>query len=368
MRPKSIILLLLALGCGLVASIGISQVIRNRGGGANGEVETTPIFVASKEILLGHKLTTENVNLEKWPKEKVPEGAFTELGDLDGRRSQVRVIAGMPITEAMLADAGRQVGAEIKIPPGYVVVAVKATATTVAGNLILPGDHVNVMVYVRANPREGIPASIAKTFLQDIQVFAVNSDTERTSTGEENKATTATTVSLLVTPKQGEKLALAEELGKIRLFMRNGDDDTEHQVAEATSKEELLGDESEINDREALKGPTARIASDDHTAGQQQLAPPFRMVFLEGPSMRVMEFADGENAPRQIGGSSAHAGGAVPPGFQPPANGAAPGLQLPPGVNLPPGFNLPPASGAPPTDSTRGGGALQGLDVGNDEG
>ena len=48
MRPKSLILLLLALGCGLVASIGISQVLDRRNHHAEPAVEKEPIYVRSK--------------------------------------------------------------------------------------------------------------------------------------------------------------------------------------------------------------------------------------------------------------------------------------------------------------------------------
>jgi len=40
MRPKSLLLLILALGCGLVASIGISEIIDSRNSLASGPVET----------------------------------------------------------------------------------------------------------------------------------------------------------------------------------------------------------------------------------------------------------------------------------------------------------------------------------------
>jgi len=107
---------------------------------------------------------------------------------------------------------------KVRIPQGYVVVAVKTTATTVAAELIHPGDRVDVTVYVRKNPREGIAESLVTTFLRDITVYAVNRPSDPSS---EAHAQTSTTVSLVVTPKQGEKLALAEELGKLRLVLTN---------------------------------------------------------------------------------------------------------------------------------------------------
>ena len=51
MRPKSLLLLALALGCGLIASIGISQVMEKNKG--DGTVVKEPIYIAKHTINLG---------------------------------------------------------------------------------------------------------------------------------------------------------------------------------------------------------------------------------------------------------------------------------------------------------------------------
>ena len=70
MRPKSLILLALALGCGLVASIGISQVMEhNSKPGA--KLETVPIYIAVHNINLGDTIDEKMVSYQEWPKDKV---------------------------------------------------------------------------------------------------------------------------------------------------------------------------------------------------------------------------------------------------------------------------------------------------------
>ena len=74
MRAKSFALLVLALGCGLVASIGITQVMSKEDAGpvaAAGEADT--VFVAIEDIGLGDILEPNMLRLEQWPKDKVPE-------------------------------------------------------------------------------------------------------------------------------------------------------------------------------------------------------------------------------------------------------------------------------------------------------
>ncbi len=86
MRPKSLMLLLLALGCGLVASIGISQVIESRNRAAAPAMEKEPIYVATQDIKVNQPLTPQIVTQEEWPKERIPADAIRDLKEIQGQR------------------------------------------------------------------------------------------------------------------------------------------------------------------------------------------------------------------------------------------------------------------------------------------
>ena len=70
MKAKSMILIMIALGCGTVAAVGISQVIVADDG--EEKVATAKILVAMKLIDIAEPLNAENVKLEEWPSELVP--------------------------------------------------------------------------------------------------------------------------------------------------------------------------------------------------------------------------------------------------------------------------------------------------------
>src|SRR5215203_2191457 len=106
MRPKSLLLLALALGCGLVASIGISQVM-DRNGHSEAKIETAPIYVALHNINLGDPLDLKMLSLQEWPKDKVPRGAISKPEELQGRRPRTAIFEGEPILEAKLLAPGQ---------------------------------------------------------------------------------------------------------------------------------------------------------------------------------------------------------------------------------------------------------------------
>jgi pilus assembly protein CpaB len=227
MRPKTLILLLLALGCGLVASIGISQVInRNR---ESAPVETEAILVALKDIKVNELLDDKNLRIEEWPKEKIPADAVRTLKDADHQRAGTKIFAGEPIRKAKFAVDQRQE----EIPKGFRVVGVPVDAASAAGNLLQPGDRVDVVFSAKPDGPGGQKQHVAKTILQNIKVFAVNEQWRPAQGDKSDEVITAKTVSLLLTPAQAEVLALANEMGgHIRLALRNNEDE---QVAQSGS-------------------------------------------------------------------------------------------------------------------------------------
>ncbi|MEX2111626.1 MAG: Flp pilus assembly protein CpaB, partial [Pirellulales bacterium] len=146
MRSKSIVLLAVALGCGLIASIGISQLmdVRNQGGDSG---ERQPVFVAMADINAADELTAQNIKLEEWPKAIVPAGALTRLEDVEGKRCRMKIYAGEPILSSKLLGPDESIGAAKEIPPGYRVAHVTVDGATGSNNLILPGDRVDVLVF-----------------------------------------------------------------------------------------------------------------------------------------------------------------------------------------------------------------------------
>jgi pilus assembly protein CpaB len=227
MRPKSLALLLLALGCGLVASIGITQVLSNRHAESDAPAgDTQPVYVAVSDIALGDLLTAQVLKLEQWPKGKIPLGAVSRLEDAEGRRARTKLYAGEPILEHRLLGRGAsEQGATALIPKGYRVVPVKVDLVSGGSSLILPGDRVDVMVHLVKDPGRDIQETVTRTILQDIKVFAVDNIVDLEKEKDPAKSISAKTICLLVTPEQAAKVMLATQLGAVNLVMRSPEDD-----------------------------------------------------------------------------------------------------------------------------------------------
>lgn len=302
MRPKSIALLILALGCGLVAAIGITQVMANKEQKEAPVAETETIFVAMEDIDCNKKISSQVLRLEDWPRDKVPSGAVTKIEDVEGHFARTKIFAGEAILEQKLDDSNT--GVVERIPPGFRVVAVKVKDDSGGAGLITPHSRVDVLVHLVRNPQRGIQKTGTVTILQDIRVFAVNNlvDIEDTTDGEP-QSITANTISLLVTPQQAATLMTATEMGTIRLVMR-GRDETQVDDIPIAYAENLI-DLADIGDPEkedpfaAAAGSTMQTNDLSNVLGQpaqppapvQVETPPaaneHRIRILSGDEIRV---------------------------------------------------------------------------------
>ena len=247
---------MLALGCGLVASIGITQVLANRDKSASAQTgETQPVFVVITDIGMGDALTAQDLKLEQWPKDNVPQNSLSRLKDIEGRRTRTKLYAGEPILDNKLLGKGAsEQGATALIPKGYRVVPVKVDLVSGGSSLILPGDRVDVMIHLTRDRNRDINETITRTILQDVKVFAVNDVLGMDGDTEDGKSIVAKTISLLVTPKQAAKITLGTQLGKLQLVMRSPEDDEQTPDVSATPNE-LFGktDKSQRDDESLME-------------------------------------------------------------------------------------------------------------------
>ena len=307
MRPKSMVLILIALGCGLIASIGISQVVE-RNSGETEQVETQPIFVAMSDIGIGDELTAQNVKMEEWPIDKIPEGAIIEATQLEGQSPKQRLFAGEPLLMGKLVDRESLRKSSQTIPKGYRVTSVKVDMASSVSYLITPGDRVDVLSLSG-------PGNSAEVILSDIEVFAINTHTSR-EVDADGGTVQAKTVSLLVTPPQVKKLMGAK--GRINLSLRRPDD-------EGGQEEQPEEDVTEYE-----SSPMPQIPSDFFSAPEPQNE--FVMEVMEGADVRRYTWDDTTALPDQIGESQAPM----------PATGASP--------EVTPDFPFPKPEGFPVPD------------------
>src|SRR5579871_495857 len=103
MKMKSLVLLAMAIGCGLVAMLGVRQVLSGDKGPA---VETAKVLVSVTSIMPGQPLDDTNVAFKDWPKDKIPQGAVTAPEQYVERSLRVAAVPNEVIMAAKLNEKG----------------------------------------------------------------------------------------------------------------------------------------------------------------------------------------------------------------------------------------------------------------------
>ncbi len=219
MRRPIIFILLAGLGA-ILAAIVVFSALRNR----ESEVQramahSVEVVVAARDIPLGEKLQPDAVKLVRWARDGVPQGSFTDPQAVVGSFAKSQFVANEPVVVSKLFMGEKTSGVmPLLIPPGMRAMSVPVDEVADIAGFVAPHTHVDILAAVSGTgPGE---SSFSRIVLQNIEVLAVAQEIEHVK----DEPQVVKVVTLLVTPSDAEKLALASREGTIRLAMRNYSD------------------------------------------------------------------------------------------------------------------------------------------------
>jgi pilus assembly protein CpaB len=235
MRKRLVIVLAFASIVGLIVSVLVYRIVAEFRAAARQQINEE-IVVAAVNMDLAETITSKHVKVLPWPRQAVPAGAIRSLTDAEGRVVRSSIVAGEPLLEGKLAPqlSGKGGIMPMLVPEGQRAVTIKVDDAVREAGFVLPNSRVDVLVSMAkaANTQE----RVAKLILQDVVVLAAGQAVEM----RDNRPVSVTTVTLALTPDQAERLALAQNEGKLTIGMRNLRDKQIIQTAGAT-RDTLLG-------------------------------------------------------------------------------------------------------------------------------
>ncbi|MFV0298176.1 MAG: Flp pilus assembly protein CpaB [Hyphomicrobiaceae bacterium] len=186
----------------------------------------TEVLVARSNISLGQITVDSNFRWQAWPADGVPPGAVTRENGVGGNIRQfvgsiarAPILAGEPITKAKLVNAKEGGVLAAILPPGRRAVAVSIREDYLAaGKMILPNDHVDVILIRRQRSRGGQEEISSETLFRNIRVLAIG---QRIEVKEGQKNADGNSATLELSPQQAEELVLARAKGEITLSLRS---------------------------------------------------------------------------------------------------------------------------------------------------
>ena len=216
-RNRLIIGLLAAVAIAAVLSVFVYRQFKQMASAAPKPVVMQQIVVASAPLKLGTRVGADNLKLIPWPTSAPVAGMFTRIEDCTNRAVITSVAVNEPIIESKLAPAEAGAGLPATIPEGMRALSVAVNDVIGVAGFVIPGTMVDVLVTGRI-PNGNNQGNVTRTILEDVRVLAAGQKVEQ---DREGKPQTVPVITLLVTPAEASRLAMASTQGKIQLALRN---------------------------------------------------------------------------------------------------------------------------------------------------
>ncbi|OCC25238.1 Flp pilus assembly protein CpaB [Croceicoccus estronivorus] len=229
MDRKKLVLLLGAL----IIAIGTALAARSMLTGASApQANAVPqapkgpkVLVAQRALPVGTIITADAIGFQQWPSEMVENAYFvdgeTDMNKLLGTVVRHAITAGEPVTQGALVSPGDRGFLAAALGPGMRAVTVPVSAKTGVAGFVFPGDRVDLVLTQTVKGDEEGPLRASETFLSNVRVLATDQSTDSEVVDGKTVVRAFRTVTLEVTPKIAEKIAVAQTIGTISLSLRS---------------------------------------------------------------------------------------------------------------------------------------------------
>ena len=176
------------------------------------QVEAAAVqVVAAHDMPMGTMITKDHVKLVPWPASSPVDGVSRPSRASSTAALIVAVAANEPLTETKLAPLERRRRPAAAIPPGMRAISVKVNEVIGVAGFVVPGTRVDVLVTLESRTQEGQHRPASSSATSRCSPPAPATTRRRRKDGQ---PIPTTVVTLLVTPEDAERIALAPTEGR----------------------------------------------------------------------------------------------------------------------------------------------------------
>ena len=228
------------------------------------EPEMVSVLVPVATIKSGAKLEPTMFSKEVRPKAGLSPTAIKDFEEIKGFYARSMIPAKVPLVRDFITLVRPTNELTTRIPEGYRAVTIRVDARSAVEGWAKPGARVDVVWTTTANGRQTL-----KVIVENAKVLSADSSVGQ-NTVENNKGpgivAVPTTVTLLVTSKDSQKIQLASSTGSLSLSLRGDEDSGKGEVGGSVTVDDLLGvrrdidpDEEGIEATVQVRGPDGKL-------------------------------------------------------------------------------------------------------------
>jgi pilus assembly protein CpaB len=214
-QKRTLIVVTASLALAAVAAFAIYQVIEQLPV-RQVEVSSIPVVVAAEPIPVGTLLEARHLRIVAWPSRNPVAGGVAKTEEVVGRGVISPIGANEPVTLTKVAGPEAGAGLPPIIPAGMRAISVRVNEVIGVAGFVTPGTRVDVVVTVGNQERV-----MTRTVVSNVQVLTAGSRYDQETAMKDGKPIQTSVVTLMVLPDDAEKIALAQNEGKLTLALRN---------------------------------------------------------------------------------------------------------------------------------------------------
>ena len=249
-RSRHLVVLVVAVVTAAIASFAVYRAILLAPSQAAERHQM--VVVAARPIAIGTELTARDVKVLAWPGGSPIAGAISDPKAVINRGLLTAVLENEPITVNKVAAANEGAGLSPVIPRGMRALAVRVNDVIGVAGFVVPGSRVDLVVTMRQTN-----GSITRTAASNVQVLTAGTRQDQGKPDDGKKPNQSTVVTLMVTPEDAERIALAQSEGEIMLVLRNPLD-TEVTTSAGVKTDSLVGREGPPAPAPVVKAPAPK--------------------------------------------------------------------------------------------------------------
>ena len=234
---KKIVLLVGALMVAAVTAVMAKNMFAGAGArqasAVPADAQGPKVLVARKPLPVGTILDATSVGFESWPKGAmapvyyVQGGPDSDPSKLLGTVVRYPITAGQPITRGALVGPQDRGFLAAALGPGMRAITVPVNTSSGVAGFVFPGDRVDmVLTQDVKGGGDGAPLKVSETIIRNIRVLATDQRIDSKDADGKTVVKTFSNVTLEVTPRIAEKVAVAQSLGSLSLSLRSIADQT----------------------------------------------------------------------------------------------------------------------------------------------
>ena len=183
------------------------------------EIATAKAVVAARPLPMGTLVTRDAIKLIDWPARTPLQGGYASVEDVVDRGLIAPVVENELLTVNNLAVKGAGAGLPPMITEGMRAISIRVDEVVNVSGFVTPGTRVDVLVIISPTDRQ--EDRISRVVVSNVPVLTSGTLYDQDDSRKNGKPVRSTVVTLMVTPEDAERIALAQSDGRLMLTLRN---------------------------------------------------------------------------------------------------------------------------------------------------